>query len=72
MKRFCSKITKHTFKGGFFESPKTVFDRLEEIDIVVPQSERYYTYFAVYDFECTQEKNQVSKSRIRSFQEFLW
>ena len=56
-----SRLTRHTklcrdksvlqFPGGFFSPSKTVFEQLEQCNISVPVSERYFDYFTVFDFE---------------------
>ena len=43
--------TKHQFPRGFYSSPKSIFDKLEEHDIVVPIQERLFPWFLVYYFE---------------------
>ena len=49
--RICSNIKKCRFPGGFYHSPKTVFEELEDFGIFVPTMLRLYQYFAVFDFE---------------------
>lgn len=49
--RTCKGLTKYEFPGGFYTSPKTVFDKLEEYGIDVPRKERIFPWFVVYDFE---------------------
>ncbi|KAJ8044458.1 Krueppel-related zinc finger protein 1 [Holothuria leucospilota] len=46
---------KHTFPGGVYSHPKTVFELLDEEGIYIPPDLRYYPYRAVYDFECCFE-----------------
>ena len=50
-RRTCQGKTKHQFSGGFYSSPKTVFDKLEEHGIVIPAEERIFPWFLVFDFE---------------------
>ncbi|KAJ8031107.1 hypothetical protein HOLleu_27721 [Holothuria leucospilota] len=45
----------HTFPGGVYSHPKTVFELLEEEGIHIPPDLRYYRHRAVYDFECCFE-----------------
>ena len=49
--RVCTGKTKQQYPGGFHNQHKTIFDRLEEFGIVVPQSKRLFDWFIVYDFE---------------------
>ena len=47
----CANATKFKFPGQAHKMTYTIFDRLEEFDIVVPPDERTYPWFVVYDFE---------------------
>ena len=58
----CQGRTKHRFPGGFYSSPKTIFDKLEEYGIVVPAEERIFPWFLVFDFEAMLTPAQESKS----------
>ena len=49
--RTCKGRTKRRFPGGFYSSPRTIFDRLEQYSIVIPESQRFYEWFLVYDLE---------------------
>lgn len=49
--RVCTGKTKRKFQGGFHYSPSTVFDKLEQFGVSVPENERIYEWFLVYDFE---------------------
>ena len=55
----CNGIgVKHTFPGGVYSHPKTVFELLEEEGIHIPADLRYFPHRAVYDFECCFETVQ--------------
>jgi hypothetical protein len=41
----------YKYHGGVYHTPKTVFDRLEDEGIDVPEDDRYYPYRATYDIE---------------------
>ena len=60
-RRTCLGKTKHQFPGGFYSSPKSIFDKLEEQGIVVPTKDRIFPWFLVFDFEAmllsVQEQN---------------
>lgn len=43
--------TKRQFPGGFYSTPNTIFDKLEQYGITVNPSDRLYEWFLVYDFE---------------------
>ena len=47
----CANATKHEFPGGFHKMSPSIFERLEEFNIVVPLEKRLYHHFIVYDFE---------------------
>ena len=47
----CANATEYEFPGGFHKMSPSIFDRLEEFDIVVPKENRLYPWFIVYDFE---------------------
>ena len=39
------------FQRVFLKNPPTIFEKLEEIGIFVPANERFFPYFACYDFK---------------------
>ena len=47
----CKTTVRDLFPGGIHKNPATVFEKLEEIGICVPANERFFPYFACYDFE---------------------
>ena len=47
----CANATEYEFLGGFHKMSPSIFDRLEEFDIVVSEENRLYPWFIVYDFE---------------------
>lgn len=49
--RACTGRTKRQFPGGFYSTPNTIFDKLEQYGITVNPSDRLYGWFLVYDFE---------------------
>ena len=56
----CSGQTSYRFPGGFYSSPKTIFDKLAEQGIHV--QERFFKWFIVYDFEAMLEPIKESNS----------
>ena len=44
------------FVGGKFKPKKTVFEDLKELDVEVPEEDRYDPYFSVFDFEAMAVK----------------
>ena len=47
----CANATQYEFPGRFHKMNSTIFDRLEEFNIIVPENERVFKWFVVYDFE---------------------
>lgn len=47
----CTGQTRYRFPGGFYSTPKTIFEKLEEHGINVPLEDRLCKWFIVYDFE---------------------
>lgn len=50
----CTGSTKHVYSGG--HTTLNVFEELEMVQIVVPTEERFYPWFAVFDFESILQK----------------
>ena len=51
-KLFCQQgEIKEAFVGGKYVITKTVFEELEELEIKVPEQDRYDPYFSTFDFE---------------------
>ena len=50
------------FPGGIHKNPATIFEKLEEIGIVVPHCDRHFPFFACYDFEAYFSKKHISNS----------
>ena len=48
--------TQYRYPGGFYSTSKTIFEKLEEEEIVVPEDLRYFPYRAVFDFEAIFDK----------------
>ena len=64
--RNCQGRTKHRFPGGFYSSPKTIFDKLEEYGIVVPAEERIFPWFLVLILKpcCPLFRNKTQKNSL--------
>jgi hypothetical protein len=50
--RTCDTNVKHQYVGGTYHLPETIFDKLEDEGIVVPEADRCYPCRITYDFEC--------------------
>ena len=62
----CTSRTKYIYKGGFYSNNLTIFERLEEVGIVVPKEDRMYEYFSVLDAEALllkADSGSAKKSR---------
>ena len=53
---------REVFPGGIHKNPATIFEKLEEIGIVVPHCDRHFPVFACYDFEAYFSKKQICNS----------
>ncbi len=42
---------RHYYAGGYYVLKMNTFEMLEEVDVYVPQNERYYPHFASYNLE---------------------
>ena len=47
----CSETTRHKYPSGAYQLSDTIFDRLEEFNIIVPDELRLFPNLIVYDFE---------------------
>ena len=50
--RTCTGGVRRVYPGGVYHSTLLVFERLDDENIRVPDSLRYYPYRATFDFEC--------------------
>ena len=59
-----SGATKFEHPFGAFTTPKTIYEKLKDVGIVLDESKRYYPYFAVFDCEVyfTSDKNSLPKN----------
>ena len=58
----CTTTVREVFPDGVHKNPATIFEKLEEIGIVVPHCDRHFVFFACYDFEAYFSKKQISNS----------
>ena len=58
----CTTTVREVFPGGIHKNPATIFEKLEEIGIVVPHCDRHFFFFACYDFEVHFSKKHISNS----------
>ena len=53
----CEANVQYKYVGGTYHLPQTIFEKLEDEGIDVP--EQYYPYRATYDFECYFDKSDL-------------
>ena len=58
----CSAKTKYRYKDGYYSNPLTVFEELEHLGIVVPERDRLYEDFAVFDCEAMLRATDAGNS----------
>ena len=55
----CTTTVREVFPGGIHKNPATIFEKLEEIGIIVPHCNRHFPFFACYNFEAYFSKKQI-------------
>ena len=55
----CTGGVRRVFPGGVYHSTPSIFERLDEENIRVAESLRYYPYRATFDFECWFDTEQL-------------
>ena len=55
----CTTTVREVFPGGIHKNPATIFEKLDEIGIVVSHCERHFPFFACYDFEAYFSKSEI-------------
>jgi hypothetical protein len=61
--RTCTGDVIYKYPGGVYHTAKTLFDRLEDEGIDVPEEERYYPYRATYDIEVMLQLTDKRRSQ---------
>lgn len=54
--KVCSSQTKYVYPGGFHKPRHSIFDRLSDFGIDVPEKERTFPWFICYDFEAILQR----------------
>ncbi len=49
--------SRHKYPGGYFISPPTIFELLEDEGFDIPEQMKFFPYRAVFDFECYLDKS---------------
>ena len=55
----CTGDVRRVFPGGVYHSTPSIFERLDDENIRVDESLRYYPYRATFDFECWFDTEQL-------------
>ena len=58
----CSKLTKKTFKGGFYEPPQNLFEQLNQQGFTTTSESQFFPFFAFYDFESILDTSASRKT----------
>ena len=57
--RTCEFEVKHKYVGGVYHTPLTIFERLNEVGIHVPEEDHYFPFRAPFDFEAYFSKRNL-------------
>ena len=57
--KICLVGCKIKFRGGFFNSNRSLWDELELFGLCIDSKDMKYTYFIVFDYECLLEKMRL-------------
>ena len=55
----CEAGVNRIYKGGVYQPPSSIFQRLDDEGITVPEALRFYPFRATFDFECFFDRNNV-------------
>ena len=55
----CTTTVREVFPGGIHKNPATIFEKLDEIGIVVSHCDRHFPFFACYNFEAYFLKSEM-------------
>ena len=66
----CDGKVQLKYPGGAYHVPKTIFEKLEEEGIIVPEEARYFPYRATFDFECYFDK--VKAGDLKNTGKLIW
>ena len=63
----CEAGVNRIYKGGVYQPPSSIFQRLDDEGIVVEKMLRYYPYRATFDFECyfSDERLPVNSDKLQ-------
>ena len=52
----CMWKTRYIFPGGYYRQKVSIFEEMEDLGVYVPENQRVYDFFAVWDLESCLEK----------------
>ena len=55
----CEAGVNRIYKGGVYQPPPSIFQRLDDEGITVPEALRFYPFRATFDFECFFDRDNV-------------
>ena len=55
----CEGGIRRVYKGGVYRPPSSIFQRLDDEGITVPEALRFYPFRATFDFECFFDRDNV-------------
>ena len=55
----CEAGVNRIYKGGVYQPPSSIFQRLDDEGITVPEALRFYPFRATFDFECFFDRDNV-------------
>ena len=58
----CFTTVHESFPRGVYHNSCTIFEKLEQIGIQVPKQDRFYPFYACYDFEAYLYHNQLPEN----------
>ena len=58
----CNVITQQTYPRGIFKAKEAIFEKLAMIGINIPPNDRYFPYYACFDFESLFDKQNLPQN----------
>ena len=55
----CEAGVNRIYKGGVYQPPSSIFQRLDDEGITVPEALRFYPFRATFDFECFFDRDNL-------------
>ena len=55
----CEVGVNRIYKGGVYQPPSSIFQRLDDEGITVPEALRFYPFRATFDFECFFDRDNL-------------